>query len=374
MSAQPEAALKTPLHAFHLAKGARMAPFAGYEMPIQYPEGVLKEHLATRAGAGIFDVSHMGQIVIRPKDGQIETALAALEQATPADALGLKPGRQRYGLFTNREGGIEDDFMFANLGDHVFLVANAARKANDEAILRAALGDICTVEPIRDRALIALQGPKAAEILASFAPEASAMKFMDFRALPIMGAEALVSRSGYTGEDGYEISLPEALAEPFAAALLERGAHLAGLGARDSLRLEAGLCLYGADLDVKTTPVEAALEWALGKARRPGGAREGGYPGAEVIARQLAEGASRRRVGLKPEGRAPIRAGTRLFSGDEEVGVVTSGGFGPTLAGPMAMGYVRREALDKPLTAELRGQRAPLALADLPFVRQGYAR
>ncbi len=374
MSAQPEAALKTPLHAFHLAKGARMAPFAGYEMPIQYPEGVLKEHLATRAGAGIFDVSHMGQIVIRPKDGQIETALAALEKATPADALGLKPGRQRYGLFTNREGGIEDDFMFANLGDHVFLVANAARKTNDEAILRAALGDICTVEPIRDRALIALQGPKAAEILASFAPEAAAMKFMDFRALPIMGAEALVSRSGYTGEDGYEISLPEALAEPFAAALLERGAHLAGLGARDSLRLEAGLCLYGADLDVKTTPVEAALEWALGKARRPGGAREGGYPGAEVIAKQLAEGARRRRVGLKPEGRAPIRAGTRLFSGDEEVGVVTSGGFGPTLAGPMAMGYVRREALDKPLTAELRGQRAPLALADLPFVRQGYAR
>ncbi len=366
--------LTTPLTEFHRAQGARMAGFAGYDMPIQYPAGVLKEHLATREGAGIFDVSHMGQIAIRPLSGGVETVLAALERVTPADARSLKPGRQRYGLFTNRDAGIEDDFIFANMGDHVLLVANAARKINDEAILKAGLADLCAVEVVPDRALIALQGPKAAEILASFSPEAAEMKFMDYRVLPLMGGEAWVSRSGYTGEDGYEISLPAALAEPFAEALLDKGAHLAGLGARDSLRLEAGLCLYGSDLDATTTPVEAALEWAIGKARRPGGEREGGYPGAERVAEQTAKGASRRRVGLKPEGRAPIRAGVKIFTEEGEAGVVTSGGFGPTLGGPMAMAYLKPEALERPLFAELRGQRQPVALAELPFVRQGYAR
>src|ERR1700761_4540427 len=257
-----DASLKrTPLHALHLALGGKMVPFAGYDMPVQYPAGVLKEHLHTRASAGLFDVSHMGQIALRPKSGRIEDAALALERLVPQDIVAIAPGRQRYAQFTNESGGILDDLMVANFGDHLFLVVNAACKAEDEAHLRAHLSDACVVEPLPARALIALQGPKAESALAKFNAEIAAMKFMDAGPRRLGGIDCFVSRSGYTGEDGFEISVPAQAAESFAKELLADEAVLPiGLGARDSLRLEAGLCLYGHDLDTATTPVEGALE------------------------------------------------------------------------------------------------------------------
>jgi aminomethyltransferase len=349
-------------------------------MPVQYPAGVMKEHLHARAAAGLFDVSHMGQIALRPRSGRIADAARALEALVPADILGLPQGRQRYAVFTNDAGGILDDLMASNQGDHLFLVVNASRKEEDEAHLRAHLSDACEIEPLRDRALVALQGPLAEDALASFAPEARAMRFMDARALDLMGERCLVSRSGYTGEDGFEISLPAGKAEAFCAALLQKPAVAPiGLGARDSLRLEAGLCLYGADLDEGTTPVEAALEWSIGKARRAGGARAGGFPGSGVILAQLADGATRRRVGLKPEGRAPVRAGAPLYreaEGGESVGAVTSGGFGVSLGAPVAMGYVGTDVAREGtmVFAEVRGKRLPAQVAPLPFVPARYKR
>ena len=256
-----------------------MVPFAGYDMPVQYATGVLREHLHTRTCAGLFDVSHMGQIVLRPKSGKLEDAAPALERLVPQDILAVAPGRQRYAQFTSELGGILDDLMVANFGDHLFLVVNAACKAEDEAHLRARLSDVCVIEPLPDRALIALQGPRAESVLAKFCPEVTAMRFMDAGPRRVGGVECFVSRSGYTGEDGFEISVPAEAAERLAKDLLAESDVLpVGLGARDSLRLEAGLCLYGHDIDTSTTPVEGALEWSIQKSRRKGGARAGGIP------------------------------------------------------------------------------------------------
>ncbi|MCC7251819.1 MAG: glycine cleavage system aminomethyltransferase GcvT [Hyphomicrobium sp.] len=370
---------RTPLHALHVARGARMVPFAGYEMPVQYAAGVLKEHLHTRAAAGLFDVSHMGQIVVRAKSGRTSDAALALERLVPVDVLGLAAGRQRYAVFTNDDGGILDDLMIAHRGDHLLLVVNAACKDVDEAHLNAHLSDTCDVERL-DRALIALQGPKAEAVLARLAPGCADMTFMDVRPLDILGASCIVTRSGYTGEDGFEISIPEDRAPEIAAALLDDAAVMPiGLGARDSLRLEAGLCLYGADLDQTTTPVEAGLSWAIQNVRRRGGAREGGFPGARIILDQIDSGTARCRVGLLAEGRAPVRAGAQIFASDaatEPIGTVTSGGFGPTADRPVAMGYVP-PALAAPGTtvlAEVRGKRLPMAVAPLPFVEPKFKR
>ena len=372
--------LKTPLHALHLELGARMTPFAGYDMPLQYPPGIMKEHLHTRARAGLFDVSHMGQVVLRPKSGDIADAALALERLVPVDILGIAEGRQRYALFTNAQGGILDDLMVTNRGDHLFLVVNAACKDADEAHMRAHLGDACEIERLDGRALMALQGPEAGAVLEAMAPESAEMRFMDVRALTLAGATCIVSRSGYSGEDGFEISVPNDAAAALARALLAHEAvEPIGLGARDSLRLEAGLCLYGSDLDPTTSPVEAALVWAMQKARRAGGAREGGFPGAARILDELANGAGRRRVGLLPEGRAPVRGGAALFAGEDDadpVGIVTSGAFGPSLGGPMAMGYVPSDlaTTDTRLFAEVRGKKLPVAVAAMPFVKPNYKR
>jgi glycine cleavage system T protein (aminomethyltransferase) len=376
----PSELKRTPLHALHVANGAKMVPFAGYDMPVQYPGGVLREHLHTRAAAGLFDVSHMGQIALRPRSGRLEDAALALERLVPQDILSVAPGRQRYAQFTNSSGGILDDLMVANFDDYLFLVVNAACKAGDEAHLRASLSDMCVIESLADRALIALQGPKAGSMLAKICADTASMRFMDAGPRSIDGIDCFVSRSGYTGEDGFEISVPAEHAETLAAALLTDNDVLPiGLGARDSLRLEAGLCLYGHDIDATITPVEAALEWSIQKSRRHGGARAGGFPGAETILAQLANGAPRRRVGLRPEGRAPVREGTPLFadaSSAEAIGTVTSGGFGPSLNAPVAMGYLpsTHAAPGGLVFAELRGQRLPLRVAATPFVPNTYKR
>lgn len=376
----PQNAQRTALHAFHAAQGARFVPFAGYEMPVQYAPGVLKEHLHTRAEAGLFDVSHMGQVRFSAKDGSIETAALALERLVPVDVLSLAPGRQRYALFTNEAGGILDDLMIAHRGDHYLLVVNAACKAADVAHLDAHCGETCDIALHEDRALLALQGPKAEAVLHALAPEAAAMRFMDVREIALLGVDCIVSRSGYSGEDGYEISAPSGRVEQLAEALLKDPAvALIGLGARDSLRLEAGLCLYGADLDPQTTPIEASLEWAIQRSRRAGGAREGGFPGADRILEQFASGVEQRRVGLAPEGRAPVRVGAPLFESEDAttpIGRVTSGGFGPSVGAPVAMGYVaqRCSAQGARLFTEVRGKRLPANVAATPFTPHRYKR
>lgn len=381
LAREDTAALKrTPLHALHLARGGKMVPFAGYDMPVQYAPGVLKEHLHTRAAAGLFDVSHMGQIELRAKSGKLQDAAHALERLVPQDIAALAPGRQRYAQFTNESGGILDDLMVTNLGDRLFLVVNAACKTEDEAHLRAHLSDVCDITALPERALLALQGPKAESVLAKFCADVAKLKFMDVAELAVAGLPCIVSRSGYTGEDGFEISVPADGAEAFAAQLLADPDVLPiGLGARDSLRLEAGLCLYGHDIDTTTTPVEGALIWSIQKSRRSGGARPGGFFGDSVILQQLDGGTSRTRVGLRPEGRAPVREGAPLFASAEAaeaIGSVTSGGFGPSLNAPVAMGYLTRPhaGLDTQVFAEVRGQRLPLRVAAMPFVPNTYKR
>jgi aminomethyltransferase len=365
---------RTPLHELHQDLGARMVPFAGYEMPVQYAAGVMKEHLHCREAAALFDVSHMGQIVLRGAGAD-----AALERLMPSNICGLGEGRQRYGLLTNDEGGIRDDLMVARKGDHLLLVVNAATKEADFAHIRDSLDEV-EAEMIEDRALLALQGPGAEAALAAHAPGAADMRFMDVAEAETPYGTLWISRSGYTGEDGFEISVPGDRAADFARALLSDSAvRPAGLGARDSLRLEAGLCLYGTDIDEETTPVEAALTWAVPKVRRTGGDREGGFPGDETILRQLQEGPARRRVGLRPEGRAPMRAGTALFDapeGGKAIGKVTSGAFGPTVGAPISMGYLPT-GLDEPgtqLWGEVRGKRLPVTVAALPFHTTSYKR
>ena len=368
---------QTPLYDLHRALGARMVGFAGYEMPVQYPMGVLKEHLHTRAAAGLFDVSHMGQIVLRAKRGDADEAARALERLVPMDVVGLAVGRQRYAFFTNEAGGILDDLMIARFPDSLLLICNAARKAADEAYLRDALSDCCDID-VLDSALIALQGPSAESALAPLASNVSSMRFMDARETSIMGAKCIATRSGYTGEDGFEISIPSSSAREIVETLLAQpNVAPIGLGARDSLRLEAGLCLYGADLDEATTPVEGGLSWAIQKVRRRGGSRAGGFPGADVILNQLDAGAARRRIGLRPEGRAPVRGGALLFAADdggEPIGRVTSGGFGPTVDAPIAMGYLPAclSTIGARVFADLRGKREPATIVALPFVKPRY--
>lgn len=370
----------TPLHALHIALGARMVPFAGYDMPVQYPAGVMKEHLFTRSSAGLFDVSHMGQVIVRAKSGNNADAALALESLVPVDVLGLKEGRQRYALFTDDNGHILDDLMITNRGDHFFVVVNAACKDADVAHMKKHIGDRCDIELLDDRALIALQGPRAEAVLEELWGDVSAMKFMDVRDATLLDTPAIVSRSGYSGEDGFEISVPADKAEAVSKALLEHpDCEAIGLGARDSLRLEAGLCLYGNDIDTTTSPVEASLEWAMQKVRRTGGERAGGFPGAERILGELTNGTSRRRVGLKPEGKAPVRGHAKLFAdaeGSREIGEVTSGGFGPSVEGPVAMGYVPTEFATPGTTvfAEVRGKYLPVAVAALPFITPTYKR
>lgn len=369
-----ETSRRTGLYDLHVELGARMVPFAGWEMPVQYPMGVMAEHLHTRTRAGLFDVSHMGQVLVTPNDGDMATAAAALETLIPADVAGLAPGRQRYGLFTNDAGGVLDDLMFANRGDHYLLVVNAACADQDIAHLRGLSG--VTVTPVTDRGLIALQGPQAEAALARLVPGVAAMRFMDSAVLDWDGVALWISRSGYTGEDGFEISVPEARLEDFARALLDQPEVAPiGLGARDSLRLEAGMPLYGHDMDQGVTPAQAALGWSIPKVRRSGGARAGGFPGADAVLAELGAPAVTRR-GLRPEGRAPIREGVALFAEDGvPIGTVSSGGFGPSVGGPIAMARI---PVDIPegatIEAELRGKRVPLTVCALPFITPSYKR
>ena len=371
---------KTPLYDLHIELGARMVPFAGYDMPVQYPAGVLKEHLHTRAKCGLFDVSHMGQVEIRAKSGTYEDAALALESLVPVDILGLKEGRQRYGFFTDDNGCILDDLMLANRGDHLFVVVNAGCKQADIAYMQKHLSDRVDVTYLEDRALLALQGPKAEKVLTELWAGLYAMKFMDVREVALHDIPAIVSRSGYSGEDGFEISVPADKAEELARILLNHpDCEAIGLGARDSLRLEAGLCLYGNDIDTTTSPIEAGLEWAIQKARRTGGARVGGFPGADRILSELENGTSRRRVGLKPEGKAPVRGHAKLYAdaeGKTELGEVTSGGFGPSVEGPIAMGYVPATHSEPgtQIYAEVRGKYLPVTVAAMPFVTPTYKR
>lgn len=367
--------LHTPLHDLHLELGARMVPFAGYSMPVQYPSGLMAEHLHTREAAGLFDVSHMGQLRLEGID-----AAAALESLLPVDVMGLGLHKQRYGLLLNDDGGIIDDLMFVNRGTDLLLIVNGACKAADMAYIQARIGDRCAVIPMPERALLALQGPQAATALARLNPDVQALVFMTGMAATVAGADCYVTRSGYTGEDGFEISVPAEQADALARALLAQPeVKPIGLGARNSLRLEAGLCLYGNDIDATTTPVEAALDWAIQKIRRRGGVREGGFPGAEIILDQLENGTARRRVGLRPDGRAPMREGTPLFAsaaGGDPVGQVTSGGFGPSVGGPVAMGYVGADhaAPGTALFGEVRGKRLPVTVSELPFVAANFKR
>ncbi len=365
----------TPLHALHLELGARMVPFAGYDMPVQYPLGVMKEHLHSREQAGLFDVSHMGQIRLAGSD-----AARALETLVPVDIIDLPVGMQRYAMFTNAEGGILDDLMVANLGnDTLFLVVNAACKDQDLAHLRAHIGDRCQIQPLfEERALLALQGPAAVTVLARLAPQVAQMTFMQFASVSLLGVDCYVSRSGYTGEDGFEISVPAVSAEALARRLLaEPEVAAIGLGARDSLRLEAGLCLYGHDMNTQTTPIEASLLWAISKARRADGARAGGFPGADVVFAQQHNGIARKRVGLLPQERTPVREGAEIVDANGAIiGTVCSGGFGPTLGGPVAMGYVdsAHAALDTPVWAIVRGKQVAMKVSKMPFVAQRYYR
>jgi aminomethyltransferase len=361
--------LQTALYDLHVELGAKMVPFAGYAMPVQYPLGVKGEHLHTRAKAGLFDVSHMGQVRLTG-----ENRVAELEKLVPGDIAILKPGRTRYSAFTQDDGTILDDLMITNAGDSLFLVINAACKDDDIVHMRANLGDGVSLEEIDDRALLALQGPDAAKVLARFAPAVADLKFMSFAEIEIAGSPCFVTRSGYTGEDGFEISVPNADAEALARKLLaEEEVEAIGLGARDSLRLEAGLCLYGNDIDTTTTPVEGDLNWIINKRRRA----EGGFKGADVILDQLENGADRKRVGIKPEGKAPAREHTQILNSDgEEIGEITSGGFGPTVDGPIAMGYVAIEFSEPGTKIDLmvRGKARPAEVVDLPFAPHRYFR
>ena len=366
--------VRTPLFELHLKHGARMVPFAGFEMPVQYGQGVLKEHLHTRRKAGLFDVSHMGQIILH---AQSYTQLSEeFEKLIPMEVKALKEGRQRYGFFTNDTGGIKDDIMFANRGDHIFVVVNAACVERDVAHMRAHLSQNIQVQLLKDRALLALQGPEAENVLSEHNPAVYDMEFMDVKTLPIAGAECWVSRSGYTGEDGFEISVPEAAVHTLANSLLEHGdVELIGLGARDSLRLEAGLCLYGHDIDEETSPIEAGLTWAIQSSRRV----EGGFPGAAHIQEEIASGPTKQRVGILPKGRALVREGCAIYASatsENPIGAITSGGFGPTVNMPVSMGYVKTAfaAKDTALFAEVRGKKIPVRVVKLPFIGPSFKR
>jgi aminomethyltransferase len=367
--------LKTPLHALHTELGARMVPFAGYSMPVQYPAGLMAEHHHTRNAAGLFDVSHMGQLRLVGAD-----AAAAFEALMPVDVIDLAVGKQRYGLLLNDAGGIIDDLMFVNRGADLFVIVNGACKHGDLAHIVERIGSRCSVEPQFDRGLLALQGPQAVTALQRLVPGVDKLVFMTGGAFTWQGADLFITRSGYTGEDGFEISVPADRAEAFARALLaEPEVKPVGLGARNSLRLEAGLCLYGNDIDTTTTPVEAALNWAMQKVRRTGGARAGGFPGAARVLAQLdgTELLTRKRVGLIALERIPVRDHTELQTpGGETIGEVTSGLLGPSADKPVAMGYVSpaHAAIGTRLHAMVRGKPVPMEVSAMPFVPNRYFR
>jgi aminomethyltransferase len=357
---------QTPLTALHRERGAKLVPFAGYEMPVQF-EGIIAEHRHTRTRASLFDVSHMGQATLEGED-----AAAAMETLVPGDIHNLAQGRTRYTLLTNEAGGIVDDLMVTRQDDHLYLVFNASRKEIDLALIGAGVEGKARLSELKDWALMALQGPQAAQVLARLAPDSAAMAFMSARTLNIGGVPCLTTRSGYSGEDGFEISVPAASAEKIARLLLdEPEVEAAGLGARDTLRLEAGLCLYGNDIDETTTPVEAALSWTIAKSRRG----DGGFPGAGIILEQLANGVARKRVGLLPDGKAPVRDHTAITGQDgAPIGEVTSGGYGPTMGGPVAMGYmdIDHAGTEVPVTFMVRGKPLPGRTRALPFVAHRY--
>jgi len=368
-----QALQQTPLHALHLALGAKMVPFAGYDMPVSYPAGIMAEHRQCREAAALFDVSHMGQVRLVGAD-----AAAALETLVPVDVVGLGEGKQRYALFTNDAGGILDDLMVTRRADHLLLVVNAGCKAADIAHLRATIASRCRIEPMLDHALLALQGPAAAAVAARLAPEFARLTFMTGAEARIAGIDCFATRSGYTGEDGFEISVAARDAEALARALLaEPEVAPAGLGARDTLRLEAGLCLYGHEIDTTTTPIEAGLTWAIQKVRRPGGDRAGRYPGAATIERQLAQGTDRKRVGLIGSDRAPVREGAAIVDdAGIAIGRVTSGTIGPSVGKPIALAYVPTPlaVAGTKLDAEVRGKRQPMQVVPLPFAPHRYFR
>ena len=375
MSATPEQLQQTPLHALHQELGARMVPFAGYSMPVQYPAGLIAEHRHTRESAGLFDVSHMGQLRLAGPD-----AAAAFESLMPVDVIGLAPGKQRYGLLLTDEGTIIDDLMFVNRGDHLFVIVNGACKHGDLKHMQERIGKRCEIVPMFDRGLLALQGPKAVDALKALVPGVEKLVFMTGAAFDWNGADLFITRSGYTGEDGFEISVPAASAEALARALLARPeVKPVGLGARNSLRLEAGLCLYGNDIDTTTTPVEAALTWAIQKVRRSGGERAGGFPGADKVLGQL-DGSvplARKRVGLVGQERVPVREHTELQSAEGgRLGEVTSGLLAPTIDKPIAMGYVppALAAVGQRVQALVRGKPVPMEVSAMPFVPNRYYR
>lgn len=368
--------LRTPLHALHVELGARMVPFAGYSMPVQYPSGLMAEHLHTRQAAGLFDVSHMGQLRLAGPD-----AAAAFETLMPVDVIDLPVGKQRYGLLLNDEGGILDDLMFFNRGEDLFVIVNGACKVADIAHIQQKIGARCQVIPMPEMALLALQGPQAVTALMRLAPGIEKPVFMSGARLRIAGCDCFVTRSGYTGEDGFEISVPGAQAETLARTLLAQPeVKPVGLGARNSLRLEAGLCLYGNDIDTSTTPVEAGLNWAMQKVRRAGGARAGGFPGATKILAQLQDGSTalaRKRVGLVALERIPVREHSELHdAAGQRIGEVTSGLLGPSIDKPIAMGYVSTEfaALGTRINAVVRGKPVPMEVTAMPFVPNRYFR
>ena len=365
--------LRTPLFDLHVELGAKMVPFAGYEMPVNYPGGIIAEHRHCREYAALFDVSHMGQLRLVGS-----SAAAALETLVPVDVIGLAVGKQRYALFTNAAGGILDDLMIARRAEDLFVVVNAACKTADTQRLVTHIGHACQVIPLPDRALLALQGPKAVVALKRLAPGVAALTFMTGGAFALVGAECFVTRSGYTGEDGFEISVPADAAVTLAKALLSQPeVKPAGLGARDTLRLEAGLCLYGHDINETTTPVEAGLTWAIQKVRRPGGARAGHYPGADKIAGQLTSGVQIKRVGLLGLERIPVREGATLVDAlGHKLGHVTSGTLAPTVDQPIAMAYLaaNHAITNHEVYAEVRGKRQPMRVTAMPFVPPGYYR
>ena len=362
--------LKTALWPLHNSMGGKMVPFAGYDMPVQYDGmGVLKEHIHTRTEAGLLDVSHMGQAILTGNDSD---PAIALETIVPGDIIGLEPGKMRYTVLLNDDGGIIDDLMVTRWDARTLLVVvNAACKEKDFAFIQSKIGSRTKLQYLGDRALLALQGPKAEQVASIFFPDVLKMKFMESVKTSYKGHEIFLSRSGYTGEDGFEISVPESFAVEFTKELLqEPEVKLIGLGARDSLRLEAGLCLYGHDIDDHSTPIDANLKWVIPKRRR----EQGGFPGYDKIKKQLDGSPFILRVGIKPEGRAPIREKTELFVGDKKVGVITSGGFGPTVDGPVAMGYVNADVAKTgtKLNAMLRGVARPCEIVALPFVKTNY--
>ena len=369
---------RTSLYSLHRELNAKTIPFAGYEMPVNYPLGILNEHVHCRKSAGLFDVSHMGQIKISSKSISMHELAGELEKLIPIDLISLSKDRQRYGFITNEKGGVIDDLMISNRGDHFFVVVNASRKEVDTNYFREKLISEVDILVETQRSLVALQGPLAEIALSSIIQGIESMNFMDVRNILFNNEEIYISRSGYTGQDGFEISLPDDVAEIFCRSLLNiKEVEAIGLGARDTLRLECGLCLYGQDLDEEITPVEAGLSWAIQKVRRTNGERAGGFPGAEIILDQIDKHPNRKRIGLLPVGKAPIRHGTKLFkdeTGSQEIGIVTSGGYSPTTEKPISMGYLEGSSIeeDKLVYGEVRDKLLPLKIIKLPFVNTSF--